>query len=86
MYYQLAADQGHKTAQWNLGSMYEDGLGVAQSYDKAVKYYQLAADQGVDSALCSLGQLYRDGKGVPLDPENAMRYFWKSVGRETSFI
>jgi TPR repeat protein len=40
------AGQGDARAQFKLGSMYEDGHGVAQSDAEALKWYRLAADQG----------------------------------------
>jgi TPR repeat protein len=42
----LAANQGHATAQFNLGVLYEHGMGVAQSYEKSFELYTLAANQG----------------------------------------
>ena len=42
----IAADQGHIHAQYNLGLMYDLGLGVTQSYSEARKWYTLAANQG----------------------------------------
>ena len=49
-YYQLAAEQGHARAQYNIGVLYENGDGVAQDYNEAAKYYRLAAEQGHDRA------------------------------------
>ena len=40
---ELAADQGHATAQRLLGAMYANGLGVTQDYAEAVRWYRLAA-------------------------------------------
>jgi TPR repeat protein len=37
-------------AQHNLGSMYRDGIGVAQNYTEAARWYQRAADQGLSTA------------------------------------
>ena len=58
-------------AQCNLGSLYEDGDGVEQDYDKAKHYYELAADQGYADAQCNLGVLYEDGHGIEQDYEKA---------------
>ena len=38
--YTRAADAGNTRAITNLGRMYEYGLGVEQSYEKAIKYYK----------------------------------------------
>jgi hypothetical protein len=34
----------HAKAMYNLGVMYEHGLGVEQSYERAFEYYEQAAD------------------------------------------
>ncbi len=44
--FQLAADQGHAKAQFNLGVMYAKGEGVPRDDREAVKWYRKAADQG----------------------------------------
>ena len=45
------ADQGNAQAQFKLGSMYDDGHGVAQSDAEALKWYRMAADQGCQRAI-----------------------------------
>ena len=45
-WYRLAAEQGYKRGQKNLGVMYESGRGVGQSLTEAVKWYRLSAEQG----------------------------------------
>jgi TPR repeat protein len=48
------AKQGHVSAQYNLGSMYQKGQGVPQDYKTAVKWYRLAAKQGYADAQTNL--------------------------------
>jgi len=55
------ADQGDALAQYNLGDMYDIGLGVPQDYAEAVKWHRKAADQGYAAAQLSLGFLYDKG-------------------------
>jgi hypothetical protein len=43
------AEQGDASVQYNLGVMYEGGLGIPQDYANAVKWYTLAAEQGPKS-------------------------------------
>jgi TPR repeat protein len=38
--YRKLAKQGHATAQFNLGIMYDNGRGVTQDYAKAVHWYR----------------------------------------------
>jgi TPR repeat protein len=55
------------SAQFNLGQMYEYGMGIAQDYAQAARHYRNAADRGYASAQLYLGSLYELGKGVPQD-------------------
>ena len=71
---------GHVDAQYNLGGVYEQGVGVPQDYAEAVKWYRLAAEQGHASAQHNLGILYREGRGVPQDDAEAVK--WTRLGAE----
>jgi len=73
--YRLAADKGLGTAQYKLGVMYNNGLGVAQDYTEALRWYRLAADQGHAWAQYNLGTMHRDGEGVPQNYAEALRWF-----------
>ncbi len=76
-WYRLAADQGHATAQFNLGVMYFKGEGVPQDVAEAVRWYRLAADQGDASAQFNLGVMYAKGEGVPQDYVTA--HMWANL-------
>ena len=49
-WYKLAAEQGHASAQFNLGELYREGLGVPQDDKTWVKWTRLAAQQGLSNA------------------------------------
>lgn len=49
------AEGGMAAAQFRLGTMYENGRGVARDLDQARDWYARAAAQGYSSALYSLG-------------------------------
>ena len=51
------AKQENAVAQYNLGVMYERGLGVAQDDKKAVEWLTKAAEQGNPKALKALASL-----------------------------
>jgi len=55
--YRKAAEQGYVTAQFNLGVLYEYGLGVRQDYGQALVWYRKAAEQGDQEAKIQLNQL-----------------------------
>ena len=63
----LQAEQGHASAQYNLGFMYNHGKGVPQDYAEAMKWYRLAAEQGDADAQYIVGVMYHNGEGVPQD-------------------
>jgi TPR repeat protein len=46
---------------YNLGILYDNGLGVAQDYGKAREWYQKAVDAGNTNAMYNLGWLYQEG-------------------------
>ena len=53
------AEQGFANAQYNLGLMYDEGLGVTQDSAEAVKWFRKAAEQGNDHAQYNLGVMYQ---------------------------
>ncbi|KAF5380549.1 hypothetical protein D9615_004708 [Tricholomella constricta] len=61
-YYQSAADtQMSALAMWNLGWMYENGIGVPQDFHLAKRHYDLALETNSEAylpVLLSLGKLY----------------------------
>jgi hypothetical protein len=77
-YFQMAADQGHVGAQYNMGASYYIGQGVEKDFKMAVKYFQMAADQGNTVAQHNLGVCYLNGEGVKKDPKIAAEYFQMS--------
>ncbi|NOR73090.1 MAG: hypothetical protein GQ467_04385 [Mariprofundaceae bacterium] len=54
-----AADQGHASAQYYLGVMYDKGKGVTRDDKEAAKWYRKAADQGHASAQRYLEAMQR---------------------------
>ena len=59
-----AAAQGEPNGQYNLGVAYENGAGVQQDYDEALRWYRLAADQGNACAQNAIGLFYDFGHAV----------------------
>lgn len=55
-----AAKNGDVNAQFNLGYMYERGLGTARNNDKAQNWYEMASRQGNPEAQHRLASLYYD--------------------------
>ena len=76
-----AADEGDAFAQYNLGSHYFDGRGVAKDYAEAVKWYRKAAEQGNASGQFVLGYMYESGKGVTKDEVEAVKWYQKAAAQ-----
>ena len=77
--YLQAAEQGDAEAQNKLGQMYEDGDGVAKSYEKAAEWYRKAAEQGNADAQERLGGMYSSGYGVAKSYEKAAEWYRKAA-------
>ena len=58
------AKEGDAEAQYQLGVMFEQGKGVKQSFEMAMKYYEKAAKQGNTDAQYNIGNLYFNGHGA----------------------
>ena len=71
----LSAERDHAPAQFQLGQMYRQALGIAQDYNEAVKWYRLSADQGNAAAQCNLGFMYLKGHGVPKDIDQSKIWY-----------
>ena len=70
----LLAEQGDASAQFNLGQMYQEGRGVAQSDAEAVKWFRKSAEQGDANAQFNLGSMYRNGLGVTQSDTEAVKW------------
>jgi TPR repeat protein len=73
------AEQGHASAQSNLGFLCEDGLGVEKNPTEAAAWYRKAAGQGDADAQFNLGLLYQKGLGVKKYLPQAAAWFRKAA-------
>ena len=60
------AEQGHASAQFNLGNRYANGEGVPQDYAVAMKWYRLAAEQGPVQPRPHVRQRQRRAARLPI--------------------
>jgi TPR repeat protein len=77
--WEALADGGDPASQYNLGLLYEQGLGVEQRPDVAAFWYRAAARQGYALAQFNLGGLYYRGAGVPYDPGETHDWWLKAA-------
>ncbi len=66
------AKSGDPYAQFALGVMYDDGLGLPQSFDRALDCYLLAAKGGLVDAQYMAGKYYATGRGRKQDIVRAL--------------
>lgn len=75
----LAAEHGDASAMNEIGLLYENGCGVAQSYEKAREWYEKAAELDFGWAFHNLGLFYQYGCGVEIDLARAEEYYRLAV-------
>lgn len=80
-----AADQGYAAAQYNLGVMYSEGMGIPQDHAEAAEWYRKAADQGFVLAQHQLGLMYLDGTGIAQDDAKAAEWYRKAADQGFAF-
>lgn len=66
--FRLLAEQGDANAQYNLGTMYDNGEGVREDDEEAAKWYRKAAEQGDATALAAL-ETGRNSISIEIDPK-----------------
>ena len=78
LWWRLAALNGHKRAQTNLGILFAKGIGVKQNDEEAAKFFKMSANQNDPKGQYSLGFMYTQGRGVPKSLDQAM-YWWQKA-------
>lgn len=73
--FRKAAEAGYAPAQYELGRLYADGLGVERDLKQAAFWYRKAADQGDAEAQNNLGALYAKGEGVRRSDAEAVHWY-----------
>ena len=61
-----------------LGYMYDEGLGVKRSYNKAAQFYKKGCDADKTPWCFNVGLLYEYGRGVERSLSKAKQYLKKS--------
>ena len=78
-WYQKAAAQKLREAEYNVGYMYAHGQSLPQSDVNAALWFQKAADQGLAVAQHMMGFLCTEGRGVPQDYAKAIDWHRKAA-------
>lgn len=78
------AEAGNATAQNNLGTLYQLGLGVDRNLQEAIKWFKLAVERGEGSAAHNIGTIYLTGSPeIPADQDESKKWYRKA--RELGF-
>jgi TPR repeat protein len=73
--------EGAAWAQADLGSLYADGIVLAENDEEAVRLYRLAAEQGYAGAQTNLGVMYANGEGVLRNREDAVLWLQRAAAQ-----
>ena len=76
-WYRMAAEKGHAGAQYNLGIMYEVGLGVPHTYVQAYMWHNLAANQGDEDAVSTRTKLAKKMTPAQIEEAEKLAREWK---------
>ena len=80
------ANQGDADAQFNLGLLYYQGLGVPHDAKQCVYWYTKAAEQGHVNAQYNLGNIYHNGYGREVPKDSKLAIFWFTKAAEQGFV
>ena len=74
----IAAEKGHKKAQYRLGRCYDKGHGTAETNKLAYEWYTKSAAQNYAKGQLALGKCYMKGKGTTADQAKAKVWLTKA--------
>ena len=77
--YKPLAEAGDSDAQFYMGYMYNEGLGVTKNNFDAVKWYCRSAVAGDKDSISNIDYMRINGYGVSRDKRKA--FLWYSIGR-----
>ncbi len=83
--FRQSAGSGSAPAAFNLGLCYENGEGVRQDAEKALRWYRKAAEQGHMRAQCAAGALCESGGDGAFDPIPEEAFAWYKKSAEQGF-
>ncbi|MGL4767823.1 MAG: tetratricopeptide repeat protein [Formosimonas sp.] len=73
------AEQGDATAQYYVGTMYDQSYGVETDKAKAFAWYLKSAEQGKTDAQYNVAMMYAEGESVAQDLNKAIEWYKKAA-------
>ena len=77
--FQKAAGFGLARAQFDCGTLYEEGTAGAVDLEKALTFYEKAARKGHVPARMACARMYAHGEGTAAKPEKALYWYEKAA-------
>ncbi len=75
----LSAREGNSDAQYQLGIIYMDGLGVRSNAEEAAYWFRKAAQNGHMASQFEIGHCFATGSGVQQDSRIAAEWYWRAA-------
>jgi uncharacterized protein len=82
MFHYAASYFSDPIAQYRLGRLYLEGIGVEKDARQAARWFNLAAEKGNHASQALLGHLLLSGEGVPR--QRARGLMWLTLAREAA--
>ena len=73
-YFTKQAEEGQAQAMFNLGNLYENGVGTPRNFSTALEWYLKAGEAGQAEGYHQAGISYELGRGVTADRAAAVKY------------
>lgn len=77
----VLTENGNTEAQFWLGLMHSNGIGVTKNLKKGIFWYQMAAEKGDAYSQYNLGQIYRQGQSSVRDPKKAIKWYQRAASQ-----
>lgn len=77
-----AAAAGDRRALFELGTAYEQGVGVSKNISTAISYYEKSSALGYGRSDYNLAKIYEKGIGVPKNPEKAATLYKNAIAKD----
>ncbi|WP_400233729.1 ATP-binding cassette domain-containing protein [Methanomethylophilus alvi] len=78
MWFMDCAKNGYIDAEFQIGIMYRDGVGIEANSSEAAKWFTMASESNHIGALIELSNMYLKGNGIERSPEKAFALMKKA--------
>jgi len=79
LWYKRSAIAGNTEAKYNLGVMFEQGIGTPVNYNKSIRWFWSAGEEGHVNAQFNLANMYSKGAGTRQDEVRAFKWYLRAA-------